>query len=596
MYLRKTTLRFKRVFLIFLCFLIAEGLFLLFIQVFRSGFLKQLANKQQNYYLEISPLRGTIFDSSARPEAINLPADSLYANPRQVKEPKKTANILSPILNIDAKSLEEKLKKKKGFVWVKRKLSFDESRAVKNLGLFGFGFIKESRRSYPNTYLMSHVLGFAGLDNEGLEGTELLYNLDLKGSSGWALMLRDARQKQLPIYKKLEEAKDGHDIVLNLDEVIQYIAETHLDKAFSRYNAQAASIIVMDPYSGRILALANRPTYDNNKSSGVPSEIKKDYAVSYLFEPGSVFKIIASSAAIEENVFNEQDRFFCENGNYKVANHVLHDVHPYGWLTFREVVVKSSNIGVTKIAQRLGAPVIFKYAQAFGFGKRTGVDLPGEISGMLLPPAKWSKTSIGAIPIGQEVGVTVVQLASAISVIANGGYLVRPFVVNRVQDKQGHIIKQFESFCVRRVISESTAKRMRSILADVVETGTAQLAKSKEVKLAGKTGTAQKIINGQYSHSNFVATFAGFAPADVPKIVVVVIVDDPHPVYYGGVVCAPVFRDVSVDVLRYLKSKETESPINELNVLPKNTPKDKKKPAKSNKDKKIAVKKDTKRN
>ncbi|MEW5758220.1 MAG: penicillin-binding transpeptidase domain-containing protein [Candidatus Omnitrophota bacterium] len=558
MYLRKTTLRFKRVFIFFLALFILEGIYLFFIQAFRSNFLSNLARKQQNYYIEISPLRGTIFDINLRPQAINLPCDSLYANPRQLKDPKQTARLLNPILKIDEKNLEEKLRRKKGFVWLKRKISFDESVAIKDLNIQALGLVKESKRSYPNTYLMSHVLGFAGLDNQGLEGTELFYNQYLKGESGWAIILRDARQKQLPIYKRLEEAKDGLSLVLNLDEVIQYIAERELDKAYKRYHAKAASIIVMDPYTGRILALANRPTYDLNKSSGTISAMKKDYAVSSLFEPGSVFKIITASAALEEKVFSEKDRIFCENGNYKVGNHILHDVHPYGWLNFRDVIAKSSNIGVTKIAQKLGPQIIYKYAQAFGFGKPTGIDLPGEISGMLIPVSRWSKTSIGAIPIGHEVGVTVVQLASAISVIANGGFLVRPYIVSQIQDKEGKVLKKFEPICIRQVISQDTSKRMRDILSSVVEDGTAQLAKSKEAKLAGKTGTAQKTINGKYSHSNFFATFAGFAPFDNPKISIVVIVDDPHPEYYGGVVCAPVFKNVALDTLRYLKTQEVK--------------------------------------
>jgi cell division protein FtsI (penicillin-binding protein 3) len=351
--------------------------------------------------------------------------------------------------------------------------------------------------------------------------------------------------------------RDGNDIVLTIDQVIQYIAERELDKAYKTYHAKGASIIVMDPHTGKILALANRPTYDLNEHSNVSKDQTRDRAICDLFEPGSVFKIVTASAALEEKRVNEEDKFFCENGSYRVANHILHDHKPHGWLTFREVIEESSNIGTTKVAQLLGPNTVYKYVRLFGFGSKLGIDLPGEISGMIKEPRFWSKTSIGAIPIGQEVGVTALQLASAMSAIANGGQLMRPFVIEEIRDKQGKVIKKTSPVLIRKVISLDTAARVTKMLTGAVEEGTGRMAQIPGFTSAGKTGTAQKLeTNGAYSHSKFVASFIGFAPAEDPLVTIVVSVDEPHPYYFGGVVAAPVFRNVAADVIRYMKTKQ----------------------------------------
>jgi cell division protein FtsI (penicillin-binding protein 3) len=401
-------------------------------------------------------------------------------------------------------------------------------------------------------------MGFAGLDNRGLEGLEMLYDNYLKGEPGWAVFLRDAHQRRLDIWEKMVLPKDGNNLVLTIDQVIQYIAERELDKAFKLYHANGASIVVIDPHTGQILALANRPTYDLTEHSGVSKDITRDRAVADLFEPGSVFKIVTASAALEENVTNEEEKIFCENGTYRVANHILHDHTSHGILTFREVIEQSSNIGTTKIAQRMGADLIYKYEKLFGFGEKTGVDLPGEISGMVILPRAWSKTSIGAVPIGQEVGVTAIQLASAISVIANGGKLMKPYIVSEITDRNGESIKKFKPTLNRKVISLETAERVKNILAGVVEEGTGKLAKIPGISAAGKTGTAQKLEpNGAYSHDQFVGSFIGFAPVDDPIVAIAVCLDEPHPYYFGGVVAAPVFKNVAGEAIKYLKSKNS---------------------------------------
>jgi cell division protein FtsI/penicillin-binding protein 2 len=561
-YINNYRRRSEAVFLFFLLLLLVFILRLLFIQFFRSNYLSAIADKQHNLFVELEPVRGTIYDSRHRPEAVNLPAESLYASPNEIKENDKDAIIkkLTPLLGLDYAYLKDKLGKKKSFVWLYRKLTPEQSLTVKKLNIRGLGFIKESRRTYPNSYLASHVLGFAGIDNTGLEGTELYRDKYLKGVAGWAVFLRDARQKRLDLWRKMVLPRDGLNLTLTIDEVIQYIAERELDKAFKEYHAKGASIIVMDPHTGAILALANRPTYDLNNHSNVNKDMTRDRAICDMFEPGSVFKIVTASAALEENKVREEDRFFCENGAYRFGAHLLHDHTSHGWLTFREVIEQSSNIGTVKVALLLGPEVVYRYAKLFGFGAKTGIDLPGEINGLLRPLGQWSKMSISSIPIGQEVGVTAIQLASAISVIANGGQLMKPYILKEVRDKDGQLIKSTSPVLIRKVISVDTASRMKKMLTGVIEEGTGKLAKLIGFSAAGKTGTAQKIEpNGAYSHNKFVATFMGFAPAEDPLVTIVVTLDEPYP-YYGGVVAAPVFKSVAGDVIRYLKTTQNQQP------------------------------------
>ncbi len=314
----------------------------------------------------------------------------------------------------------------------------------------------------------------------------------------------------------------------------------------------------MDPNTGQILALANRPTFDLNQHSKASKEDIRNRSICDLFEPGSIFKIVTASAALEEKKVFEQDRFFCENDTYRVVTHILHDHRPHGWLTFREVIEQSSNIGTCKVAQILGPEIIYRYIKLFGFGAKSGVDLPGEIGGIAKDVKSWSKTSISAIPMGQEVGVTALQLVNAISVIANGGYLMKPYIVKEIRDKQGQTIETFSPTLVRKVLSPETVARVKKILIGVIENGTGKLARNPNLTAAGKTGTAQKLEpNGAYSHSKFIASFIGFAPAEEPAIAVVVMVDEPRGYYFGGVVSAPVFKNIANDVIKYLKTKQT---------------------------------------
>jgi len=553
---RKRTLRFCLVFLLLLFCLVFFGVKLILIQVFRSDYLAKLAEQQHNHAIKLEPVRGTIYDRQLRPLAVNVSVYSVYVNPRamRIKDKNRLIRELPKITSVSPGYLKKQLSQKKYFVWIARKLPIATIDRIKALKIKGVEFIKESKRYYPNDYLAAHVIGFAGIDNEGLEGLELVLNKYLKGEDGWAQILRDARQRELLIEKSFMPPKDGFSVVLTIDETIQYIAEKALQKAFEKHNAKSATIIVMDPKTGEILALANRPTYSLTHFDKSTVESRTNRAVAYVYEPGSVFKIVAASAALEEGTFKESDKIFCENGKYWVATHYLRDAHPYGTLTFQGVIEQSSNIGTTKIAQKLGPNAFYKYADRFRFGKKTGIDLRGEVDGWLKTPAQWSKTSIGAIPIGQEVTVTPLQLVCAISAIANNGVFMKPFIVKYIKDNRDELISAFEPQEVDRVISPDTARRVQAILEAVVNTGTGKRAQIKGVRVAGKTGTAQKVVGGGYAAGKFYASFIGFAPVDDPKLAAVAVFEEPHPSYYGGTVSAPVFQEVISDSLKYLEA------------------------------------------
>jgi len=557
---RKHALRFSVVTLTLIVFLFIFSIRLILIQVFRSSDLTLLAERQHDYFVELEPVRGTVYDRNLQPLAFNVPVYSVFANPKSMSEEDKREAIshLSQLLELSPQYIAARLNRDKYFVWIKRKLPIDLSDEVKKLNLTGIHFQRESKRYYPNGSLAAHIIGFAGTDNEGLEGLELNYNKYLKGKEGKMQVLRDARQRNLQVGESFVPPQDGFHLVLTIDETIQYIAERSLDQAYQKHNAKAASIIVMDVKTGEILALANRPTYNLDDVSKSDLESRTNRAISYVYEPGSVFKVITAAAALEEDLFNEKDKVFCENGNYRVANHILTDHHPYGTLSFREVFIFSSNIGVAKIAQKIGGKLVYKYGRRFRFGISTGIDLKGEVNGWLKEPSQWSKTTIGAIPIGYEVTVTPIQLVSAISSIANQGVYMRPFVVKYVKDNQDQVIKSYEPQVVDRVISAGTAERLKDILKGVVESGTGKRAQINDVEVAGKTGTARKVIDGQYSKGKYYASFMGFAPANNPRLAMVVVVDEPHPSYFGGTVSAPVFQEVMTNALKYLKVTDQE--------------------------------------
>ncbi len=541
------------------CFIFLSFALLIFrlslVQLCSQDTLSKIALDQHNLIIKLLPKRGTIYDRNFKTLAFSITVDSVVCEPRRVKDRAKAARALSSILGISQNSLLEKMSQDRGFCWIKRKVLPEEAAQVRRLKLPGIDLIKEPERVYPNEELASHVIGFVGIDNNGLEGIELGFDRFLKGSEGFRWTVRDSRQHEVPGYEIKEVLpNDGLDIVLTIDEIIQNIAERELEKAYKRFNAKGGCIIVMDPFTGDVLALANRPTFDLNSYKFAPLDAKRNRAICDFFEPGSSFKIVAASAVLEEKLVKLNERFFCEQGAYKWHGHIYHDHRPHGWLTFREVIELSSNIGTMKAASRLSNELFYQYVKRFGFGRPTGIKLPGEVSGVARPPRQWSKLSLTSQAMGQEITVTAIQLAQAISVIANDGYLVTPRIVLAIQDRQGNTVEDFKPQLQDKVISEETAKVLRSVLKGVVEQGTGTSADIKDYSAAGKTGTAQKIEpNGTYSHRKFFASFIGFAPAENPRVVIVVVLDEPRPFYYGGTVAAPVFREVAGEVLRYYR-------------------------------------------
>lgn len=481
---------------------------------------------------------------------------SVYAIPRDIDEidKPKLVESISGAFGVDKKLISDRLRKDKSFIWIKRQMEEDPANIINRLGFDAVKILRESRRFYPNGSLASHVIGFAGVDDVGLEGIELAYNGYLNGSPGWRWTVRDAKRRDiLSEDVRFIPPSEGLNVVLTIDQAIQHIAEKELDKVYKIYRARAATIIVMDPQTGDILAMANKPAYDLNDFSSSPENARRNRAITDLYEPGSIFKIVAASCALEKKAARMDTEFFCENGKYHVGGRILHDHTPHGTLTFKEVIEKSSNIGVTKIAQMIGKEELYRFIRLFGFGQLTDIDIPGEVKGILRTPGEWSAVSISSVPIGQEIGVTSIQLLAALSVIANGGLLVKPRVVSKIADNEGNAIKVFRPVISRRALSQDTAEKMKSILKGVVESGTGKKARLNGYGAAGKTGTAQKVeANGRYSHDKFVASFMGFAPVDEPRIAIIVSVDEPRPVYYGGSVAAPVFRDVANATLRYL--------------------------------------------
>lgn len=545
-----------------LIFVLFAGLFvlslsrLIYLQLIKNDSLSDIARKQHNLHMALLPRRGSIRDRNMRPLAMSYDVYSAYADSRSIKDKEKVAQELSTLLGMDEEFLLKRLKRDKDFVWIKRKLDSDTTKNIEETKPKGIHLIREEKRFYPRTSLASHIIGFVNIDNDGMEGLELYYDDSLSGKQGYKNVLRDARGKAIDArVDAYLPSVDGHDLVLTIDEVIQYITERELSKAVTQYNAKGGSVVVMDPVTGQILAMANLPMYDLAEAGNSPPDARRNRAITDMLEPGSAFKIVTASTALELEIVDFDDKIFCENGAYKVGSHILHDHKPHGTLTFKKVIEKSSNIGTVKVAQEIGNEKLYEYIKAFGFGETTGIDLRGEIPGLIRPPEKWSKISISAVPIGQEVGVTPLQLACAVSVIANGGSLMRPYVVKEIRDQKGELIRSFEPEVVRQVISAETAGKMRRLLGGVVTSGTGKKAAVKGYEVGGKTGTAQKVMeNGAYSHSAFMASFIGFGPVEEPKLVIAVCVDEPRPVYYGGSVAAPIFSRVMKDVLRYLEA------------------------------------------
>jgi cell division protein FtsI/penicillin-binding protein 2 len=536
-----------------LCLLILTGR-LFYIHVICHDFYAEIARKQHDLAVDLQPKRGVIYDCNDRELAVTLSLASLYACPATTGKPREVARKIAPILGEDEESVFRKLDNDGTFVYLARNLSPDVCSKIQSLRINSIGFIRESKRLYPNAHHLSHVIGFAGIDGKGLEGLEYYYDRSLRGTRGSKMSKRDAFQREIVSFShKFLPPVDGYDLITSIDMVIQNIVETEIDEIMRVHNPQAAAIIVADPRTGEIRALANRPTFDLNSFSAYTQKEMRNRAITDSFEPGSTFKIVTAVAALEGNNVKEDSRFYCENGMYRFEGYSLHDHKPHGWLSFPEVVEQSSNIGVAKIAQIVGKETLYTWIRTFGFGSRTGVDLPGEASGLVRKPADWSRVSMLTVPMGQEVSATPLQMVMAMSAIANDGVLMKPQVARCIKDKYGEIIKSFPPTEVRRVATPQTVNRLTRILEGVVERGTGYAARLDGFKVAGKTGTGQKAQPGAgYSKDKFIASFIGFAPSDSPVVTIGIFVDEPSDSHFGSVVAAPHFAAVMSKVLNYL--------------------------------------------
>jgi cell division protein FtsI (penicillin-binding protein 3) len=525
------------------------------LQIIRHEELFTRAQDLHRLNLKIDPRRGKILDCSGKPLAMSVAVQSAYAVPGEISGPHKTARLLAPLVKLSYDELVRRFEQPKKFVWVERKLDEDTYRKVKNLNLDGIGFREEVKRMYPRKELLAHLVGFVDIDNNGLEGVERVADEDLRGQAGWRASYRDRKGREIITLRDQDvPAVDGYDIVLTVDMMIQHIAESALDAAFRGHHARGGCIVVMNPKTGAILAMANRPTFDPNHPAEVAAEWRRNRCITDIYEPGSTFKVISVATALDAGVVGLGDKFYCENGAFRVHGHTLHDVHGYEYLTTAEIVKKSSNIGAVKIAMTLGEKPLYQGIKRFGFGNPTGVSLPGEVGGIFRPVEAWSPLSLAAIPMGHELGVTPIQMAAAIAAVANGGIAMRPYVIAEVRDGEGMPVKRNVPEARGRVLREEAARSITAAMAGVISRdGTGRRAMLEEYTAAGKTGTSQKVDeNGRYSHSRFIGSFVGFAPVSDPEILVLVVLDEPHPNYYGGLVAAPVFQEVATKSLKYL--------------------------------------------
>lgn len=525
------------------------------IQFLQYNSLQGKAKDMHQIEIKLEPKRGDICDRNGNLLAVTVQMPSVYADPLCVKTPLEAANKLAPVLNLSQDFLHKQLTKEKRFVWLKRKIAHQVKESIEKLEIEGVYFREEPTRFYPKGKMASHILGFVNIDNQGLEGIEFVCDKYLCGQPGIRITEKDARLREVLGWRKKEiPPVDGYKVVLTIDEVIQYIVEEELDEAVKEYNPKSAIIIVLDPYTGEILALSNRPTYDPNKYNKAGPEAMRNRAVTDCFEPGSVFKMFVAAAALNEGLFKLKDTIFCENGAYKVKGGTLHDHSPHGVLSFQQVIEKSSNIGMAKVGIRLGKNRLYNYLEDFGFGRETGVLLPGEITGMLWHPKHWSVMSVTRIPMGHEISATAIQLARASAAIANGGKIIEPLIVKRIVDGYGRTVKEFKPKILKEVVDSHAINDLKIALTGVVSShGTAIRARLSDFSVAGKTGTAQKLNpDGSYSHSCFVSSFIGFVPVDEPRLLILSVFDSPRPVYYGGVVAAPVFKNIAQRVLSYL--------------------------------------------
>jgi cell division protein FtsI (penicillin-binding protein 3) len=531
------------------------------VQVFDHEFWVNYVDDQRKSAIAIYPKRGTIYDRNMTPLATSVVQEVLCVAPPSVTEPSKLAKILSPYAKMPARRILDKIRNSHLYLlYLRRGLDLKTRKKIVAMNLDGIEFRSESSRRYPRGSLAANIIGFSNIDNRGLEGVEYKFDSLLAGESGRQIVIKDnSRREIVALTQTVKEARDGHHVVLTIDEYIQYITEKALDNIVADFSPESATAVVLEPRTGQILAMAGRPTFDPNKPSTYTADRLRNRAVIDAFEPGSAFKPIAAAAALECKKITPEDRVFCEDGAMRYHGHTFNDTHPLGEITFAEVMAESSNIGMIKVVSMLEPETLYRYIKGFGFGRPAGVDLPGESAGIVHPPSRWSGLSMGSLPIGQEISMTALQLAVAYSAIANKGRVMKPYAVLEVLDPEKKSARQFHPRFVGQAIRPETADSLTKMLEGVVLHGTGTAARIEGYRVAGKTGTAQKAnpSGGGYYRDRYIAVFAGFVPADNPAACIVVTADSPRGKHYGGEVAAPAFREIARGILTYMEIPPT---------------------------------------
>lgn len=543
----------------------------------REEFVKR-ARRQQERTVELPPRRGAIADRYGRPLAVTAQVDSVFAIPGDVEDPEGTARTLAPILGVGARELSRKLSEPdKEFVWLARRVPEATARQVASRRIPGVRLLKEATRRYPQGTLAASVLGYAGADNQGLAGLEHRFDDEVRGRPARVTLLRDAAQRAVAapgrwgrLRAEMGEEVEGAGLVLTLDAAIQHAAERELARGVAEYRAKGGSAVVLDPRTGEVLALASVPSFDPNRYAEADPEERRCRPVLDAYEPGSTFKVITAAIAVEAGLVGPDDPIDCGGGTLTIGRTTIHEhgENRWGVLPLTDVLAHSSNIGIAHVGLSLGKVAYHRGVRSFGFGQRTGIELHGETPGLLSDVSSWSALTLPTMSFGQEVGVTVLQMARAYAAIASGGLLPQPHLVAEVRRPDGRVLRR-SSPAAARVLSERTAATVKQMMLHVVENGTGKLAAIPGFTVAGKTGTAQKAApGGGYSRDRFVASFIGFVPAESPRVVIAVVVDEPKGRIYGGDVAAPVFSAIGAETLRILHEAAREEPGQALpNVL-----------------------------
>jgi cell division protein FtsI (penicillin-binding protein 3) len=558
---KKTYIKLRVTFVGMFFFIMVSGIGAraVYLQVFCGSWLSEKAAAQYETAFIQKSKRGTIYDRNMQDMAVSIDATSVTAVPCRVQDKKSAAKQLSKILKIDMKHLYEKLQTNQGFTWVKRQVTPKEVDAVKALKIDGIDFVPEYTRFYPNKELAAQVIGFTGMDGNGLEGIEYIYDQALLGREQKFIVLKDALGRRFA-KDKSSAAKDviplssGKNIILTIDRTIQYITESALASSVMEFEAKSGMAVVMNPATGAILAMAHTPTFNPNIFNSYPRELWRNRCITDPFEPGSTMKIFTTAAALESGICGPNTIFFCENGAYKIGKDTIHDTHPRGWLSLQQIVKYSSNIGISKVMEVVGPENLYRSLVKFGFGEKTGLGCPGETCGSLTPFNRWTNIDSSTIAFGQGISVSAIQLIAAASSLANGGLLMKPYIVEAVTNDNGRIIERTEPVVVRRTVRPDTASAVNRIMQTVImEGGTGTNAALDGYIISGKTGTAQKIDESRtYANGKYVSSFLGFAPAAKPAAVILVVIDEPQSAHYGGTVAAPAFRKIAHETLQYL--------------------------------------------